>query len=379
LLSQIVLLFLKKFLTLYLLTNSNFNNKLMNSKITKLLAIFICTSAFLFSAIKTNLTAAENNLPLDSIHTDSTQNKNLAKLYIALTAIGKGIDTTYFNESKIYAAINLIALLSEKYLLISPQFVQEKIEELKKPINAFDIANAVEADKILIIKIEQLKNIIRAEITSINPNPQQPIQLITNEGFAAINFFENQTNIPVYDPTILKALQRAFALNENDSLMFMELPQPFSVKPVPNLVISGMEFQNDLSFTSWDVFSEQLVRSYEFSETIYDEIKNTDDWVVFDIDSRDAIYEMFNLFLVENNIAPSANEIAALMQFSVNHFISGKIERNRNGITISLTLNNINQQNEIVPLKSVSENIYTNDVKKTKEAIKELAQKILAD
>ena len=341
----------------------------MNFKIIK--SIFF-NSLFLFFLIKINLIASENNFS-----SDAKLDKNYTKLYIAHTTIGRGIDTTHFDESKIFAAINLIAIFSEKYQLIPQQLIQEKIETLTKPINAFDIANAVEADKILVIKIEQLRNIIRAEISSLNT--KQPEQITTTEGFAVINYFENQTNIPVYDPTILKALQRAFALNDNDSLMFAKLPAPFFVKPVPNLVITGMEFKNDLNYIKWEVFAEQVVRSYEFAETIYDEIKNIDDWVVFDIDSRDAIYEMFNFFLVENNIAPSKNETAALAKFGVNHFISGKIERNKNGITISLTLNNINQRNEIIPLKSVSENIYVNDVKKTKEAIQALARKILAN
>jgi hypothetical protein len=340
----------------------------MNFKIIK--SIFF-TSSFLFFSIKINLIALENNF------SDITLSKNYMKLYIAHTIIGRGIDTTHFDESKIFAAINLIAMFSEKYQLIPQQLIQEKIETLIQPINAFDVANAVEADKILVIKIEQLKNIIRAEISSLNT--KQPEQITTTEGFAVINYFENQTNIPVYDPTILKALQRSFALNDNDSLMFAKLSAPFFAKPVPNLVITGMEFKNNLNYKKWEVFAEQVVRSYEFAETIYDEIKNIDDWVVFDIDSRDAIYEMFNLFLVENNIAPSKNETAALVKFDVNHFISGKIERNKNGITISLTLNSINQQNEIIPLKSVSENIYVNDVKKTKETIQALARKILVD
>jgi hypothetical protein len=299
------------------------------------------------------------------------------KIYIAHIALGNGIDTTTIKDSKVKAAMNLVAILSEKFELIPDNIVMEKSNELVKPYTAFDVAKATKADRILIIKVEQLENILRAEINSVNP--QNPEKVTNSEGFAFINYFENTTNKPVYDPSLLAALQRAFAISENDSLMFLEKEDVFSVIPAPNLVISGIQFNNNSELEKWDVFDNTIVKSYEFCEIIFKEIKKNNKWIIFDIDSRDAVYKIFNLHLIENNVKPSSNEFAALKKFGISFYIDGTINRNKEGIEIILSLNKIDDNLETKTIKSASAKVTTNDLVIIKDAVKKIANKLIME
>jgi hypothetical protein len=299
---------------------------------------------------------------------------DLIKIFLAHTTVGYGVDTNLFKSSKIYSAINLIGMLTNKYELISDSTIIEATQNIIKPYNSFDIAKKVNADRIFIIKVEQLKNILRTEIISVDP--LNPDTVRTSEGFALLHLFNKQTDEPVYDPTLLYALQQAFAVIENDSLMFQNLGETFDVKPVPNVVISGIEFINDTSFVSWDIFSNQLIKSYEYSEMIFEEVHKSKDWILFDIDSRDAVYGMYNMFLIENNIAPSVNELHALQNFNIFYYISGKIERNKYGATISISLHHLSKDGDS-KIKSYSEMLYKNDVIELKNIIKRLANKLI--
>lgn len=307
------------------------------------------------------------------------------KIYIARTVIGLGIDTSLFKPEKIHAAMNFITMLNDDYELISANTVAEATQRMagdtNRIITAFDVAKEVGADRIFVIKVEQLMSVLRTEIISVNP--RIPDSTSVSEGFALLHFFKKSNHEVIYDPTLLKSLQRAFAVIENDSLMFQNTNH--NVKPAPNLVIAGIEFVNDSTFTNWEIFNSPVTTSYAYTELIFETINKTDDWVVFDTESRDVIYEMFNLFLIENHIAPSMNELSALRNFGVFHFISGRLERNRNGITFTLSLYKMaginNQSNdsvgEIIKLKSVSENLHKNDIIEPKNIIRRLAKKLI--
>jgi hypothetical protein len=264
-------------------------------------------------------------------------------------------------------------LLNDKYELVSDSLVDAAINKLNSP-NAFDIAKEVLADKIFIIKLEQLVNVIRVEIISANYPDTHNAR--TTEGIAVLHLFKKTDGIPYFDPTILTAMQRAFAASEGDSLMFIKCEEPYNIKPVPNIVVAGIEFVNNENYAKWEIFNNPLINSFEYSEIIYEAICKIKNYVVFDIESRDALYAIFNLFLIENNVAPSYNELAALRRFNINYYITGKIERNVNGVNIILTIKeNKASSNEII--KSVRKEVYENDINKIRNVIRELARELV--
>jgi len=79
----------------------------------------------------------------------------------------------------------------------------------------------------------------------ISADTDNPATANTSEGLAVLHLFSKITGLPVFDPTLLTALQRAFACAVNDSLMFMQHNAPYNVKPAPSLVVAGIEFIND--------------------------------------------------------------------------------------------------------------------------------------
>lgn len=299
-----------------------------------------------------------------------------SKIYIAHTTVGIGVDTTLLKPTKIYAAINLICMLTDKYALISDSIISHATEKIPQPCTAFDVAKSVEADIILIIKVEQLHNIIRTEIISVDP--KRPDTAKTGEGFALLHLFKKKSDEPIYDPALLTALQRAFAVVENDSLMFQNQIDPFNVTPVPNLVIAGIEFHNNPQYNNWEVFANPLITSFEYTEVIFEVIHNSKKYLVFDTESRDAIYGMFNLALIENNIAPSNNELDALKRFGVSYYITGKLVRTKYGVEITLSLNQLSQYGNI-QIKSVSDTVNKNKILDVKNTIKNLAEKLIEE
>ena len=119
-----------------------------------------------------------------------------------------------------------------------------------------------------------------------------------------------------------------------------------------------------------------MINSFEYSNIIYESAYKCPNYVIFDIDSRDGIYALFNLFLIENHIQPSYNELSALQRFNINYYITGKVERNLNGISITLMIKE-NKPNSNKIIKSVSDNVYENNINYVKNTLEKLAKKLL--
>lgn len=307
------------------------------------------------------------------LRTEYIEKGNKIRIYLANALTGQGIDTNILNASKIKPALHLITLLNDKYELVSDSLVSAAINKLDNP-NSFDIAEAVLADRIFVIKLEQLVNAIRVEIISASPHKKDVVK--SAEGIAVLHLFKKSDGLPYFDPTIMTALQRAFATVEGDSLMFIKNESPYNVKSAPSMVIAGIEFVNNDNFINWEVFNNPLINSFEYSNIIYESAYKCPNYVIFDIDSRDGIYALFNLFLIENHIQPSYNELSALQRFNINYYITGKVERNLNGISITLMIKE-NKPNSNKIIKSVSDNVYENNINYVKNTLEKLAKKLL--
>lgn len=321
-------------------------------------------------ALSSDIFISSNLLDSNNISQTRALDSSRTRIYLAKSIISYGIDTSIFSSQKIEAALNLLALSSEKYEFVQPEEIHKAKEKLYKNFTTFDIAKEVNAKKILFIKLEQLRNMLRSEISVINT--ENPNTVSSGEGYSLIHYFTEEDNKPVYDPSLLASMQRAFAVAENDSLMFKKQ----NIFPAPLLAICGVEFINENQNSDWDIFNNELVRSYEITETIFEILNKSNKWITFDIDSRDYIYSMFNLYGVENNIAPSIEEIAALKRFGVTYYILGRLRTTSLGLEVRLALNEI-KNNSVTEVKKVSNIITINDLKKTMELIKELTKKLL--
>ncbi len=321
------------------------------------------------------------------LHSENKDKKT--QLYIAQIVIGQGIDTACFHESKVVAAMNLITMLTDNYELISDSLIRIAAENLPEKYNAFDMAKQLKVDKILLVKVEQIKNMLRTEISQIAL--EKPESVATADGFAFMHYFDKKTNQAVYDPSLVESMQRAFAALEGDSLMFMKenlyvlkpdtnklknINNPYAVKPAPLLVIGGIEFENETPIFRQEIFDNDLIRSYEIAETIFEIAAKSNDWVTFDIASRDELYSFFNIYGIENNLALSLAELSVLQRFGINHYISGKLKVIDSELQITLTLNRINK-NDIEKIAVISEKLLKDDKKEMLAITKSLTKKLL--
>ena len=209
---------------------------------------------FLISAFGLN---AENP------HNDSTSKVPLMlqppvkKILIAKINLGRGIDTN-LTESKIEAALTLAADVSGKFKMI-PMFdrdsVAYEIRETNQAPTAFAVAEKLHADEILFINVNRKENMLRIDFSSVETNDVD--NKSNGTGYALLHYFKVETGNPLYDPTILLAVQRALADMAKDSLMYANAPGGFKVFPAPTLVIGGIDFQDSTKLTEWELYLEK--------------------------------------------------------------------------------------------------------------------------
>jgi hypothetical protein len=306
--------------------------------------------------------------------TQAEENKQ-ARIMLATTTFGNAAKEK-ITIDKIEAALYFACNLTDKFELIPPKNVDSLIQVFKashEKLTQEIFVKKLKADKIYFVHTDLLANMIRLEISSLDPNSNTKS---IGTGYANIHYFNEKTNEPVYDPSILEALQRAMAVAEKDSSMFYGADSLFYIKPVPTLVISGINFINNPLLEAWDLFEQKEVKSYFILESIFEASIKSDKYVCYDIASRDSIYRLFNLAIPENFRSTNDVELSCLENLKVNYFISGEFIRNNNGAELSLYLMEI--KNKIARLiKKVNASVNEDKLTLLKEQTQILTNELL--
>ncbi|MFC2131127.1 hypothetical protein ACFLSQ_06805 [Bacteroidota bacterium] len=268
---------------------------------------------------------------------DSTEIKSLL-----IGNLTFGPQTEAISPLKIEAAINLAAMLSGKYYLI-PFQIRDSVanylsgQGVKPLLNV--LADTLRADKILFLNLSRIHNMLRMEISSVDT--RTPDNKTTGEGYALIHYMEGE-NKPLFDPSLLEAAQRALAVAVNDSNLYADTESDFRIYPVETMVVGGIEYIDNPNYLpKWEIFDNQVISSYDAVESIFKEAKDSPRFVVYDIPTRDTIFALFNMYIVENYRPPSVHEIEALDKFLIKNYISGKITKFKQDAEIELTLHKI--------------------------------------
>ena len=330
----------------------------MNIYLSKIFRISICM--ILISLISTNLYSNENKQ---------------SRIMIATVTFGNSVKGK-INIEKIEAALYFACNLTDKFELIPPKSVDSLIQAYKtngEKLTQQVFVDKLKADKIYFIHTDLLANMLRLEISSINiSNNFKSIGV----GYSSVHYFVQDNDSPVYDPSILEALQRAMAVAEKDSSMFAVQDSQFFIKPAPTLVISGINFVNNSELAEWDLFSQKEVKSYFILESIYESAINSKDYVIYDIASRDSIYNLFNLAIPENYRSTNDVELSCLENLKVDYFISGEFIRNEQGASIDLYLMEI--KNKIAKqIRKVSAVISEDKLTVLNDKVKQLTTELL--
>lgn len=336
--------------------------------------IFICACAANLQASVAdpqNRPGAKDSVSA-TIDTSKVENKKV--LMVANISRGKKVEE--ISDFKVEAALNAIAAMTGKYTLISLTLrdtVVNYLKSINKTPSVLELANELYPDKLLFININRFENMLRVEITSIDA--KEPERKSEGIGYAELHFVK-AGNIPLYDPILLMAMQRAFAAAEGDSLMFAAMPGKFCVFPAKPLVIGGIDFQLDDRLFKWKIFDYRVINSYEAAETIYEAAVGSSDYVIYDIPTRDSIYSYFNCHIVENYRPPSPYELEILGKFDVEMYISGIFKRVVKGAELELILSRIVDKKLLV-VSTEKGFLDEDDTSKFRALLKELTLKLL--
>lgn len=307
---------------------------------------------------------------------DYEQVYDLTKIYLLIGNLTFGHQADSISPLKVEAGINLAAILSKKYSLI-PSQIRDSLANyfssngIKPQVNI--IADTLKADKILFINVSAIQNMLRMEITSADAKP--PYDKNTGEGYALMHFIEKD-NKHLYDPAILAAAQRALASAERDSNLYKDEEGNFRVFPAETMVIGGIEYKdNPNQFPRWDIFDNQVISSYDAVESIFEEAKNSEKFVVYDIPTRDTIFSIFNMFIPENYRPPSTPEIEALDKFQVKNYICGTLTKLKEHCNLELSLYKI-VNGKLKLIRTEKDIVEKDDITIYRKVLKRLTKKL---
>ena len=300
------------------------------------------------------------------------------KKLIMLANVNLGRNTSDITMFKAEAALNFAALASGKFGLVNSDSIKSLVGDMlsKGDSNTTPliIANKFNADYIYFMGINVIENMIRVDISSINAKDTS--KKSGGVGYASLRYKRMKDEKMLYDPELLTATMRAFAVVQKDSSIFKTSDSNW-VKPVPTLMIGGINYINSNELPAWDIFAHKEISSYDAVETIFDEIKQSNDYAIYDIQTRDSVYALFNLVGIENYMSPTSSEIKSLSEMEVGYYITGNLERSEFGALLDLYLCQITKSHlEIIKKKTLV--VKEDSEKDYRETIRKAARGILS-
>jgi hypothetical protein len=313
-------------------------------------------------------------LSINAISQTENQQNEINKIRIFVSKVEFGPSAEEIGMGKIEAALLLAGRLTGKYEIIpfnmSDSIVTALTKNKKEP-TAQKVADALDAQKIWTIRVDRLENMIRTNISQIDLKSKKKKSGI---GYSLINYFEEKTNKRFYDPTILKCIQRSFASVVSDTTLFAQATDKIKVYPAKPLVVGGINFVDDKNFPKWDIFEKKMTVSYEACESMMQVCDAQNDICAYDLQSRDSIYAMFGYHLVENYHLPTTIELEALNKLEVDYFLTGWVQRNKDGAYLEILLYKLNGKGKIMTLvKSDNATISKDDLKEFQAVVKNLS------
>ncbi|MCX7735487.1 MAG: hypothetical protein N2319_02125 [Candidatus Kapabacteria bacterium] len=338
--------------------------KMLNSHKIKILILIFLSFFISFTSESEAQKKKKNDLDSNS------------RILVLLGNVELGPEVHDLEASKIEAGLHLACELSKKFRLI-PITVRDSVINLmleqKKDPTAENLAKELQADKVYFAVINRLHNMLRIDLTAFDTKASK--KKYKGKGYANLRYREEKTNKIIYDPALLKAFQRAMADAENDSLLFGFLEDNLKVYPAASLIIGGIDFQEDKTLPSWKLYEKKVVTSFDATEIIFNEIKDHPKFAVYDNPSRDSLYSLFHMHIVENYRPPTSFEILALNAMEVDYYITGLLKRVNEGALLEIVLCKVNKKNlEVV--KSEKEMIYEDSIEEFRAAVKKSIRRI---
>ena len=237
-------------------------------------------------------------------------------------------------------------------------------------------AQIVDADIAVFANSVRVANLVRSEV-SLRSGDSLGLEQ-RGVGYAAVRHY-NDSGV-VADPAILTSLQRALCVALDDNTLYASAPEDLMAIPSTLVGIGGIAFKNDSSLPSrWKVFEDATVVSYDIVINLVHALQEFPDLTVVDLDTRDSMFAMGGLMLIENDRAVSNTELRILRLFEVGHIITGSFERNTEGALLTLHWCRIEPDGRYTIERSAEQLITEDSAVQTRDAAVALVQQLLAD
>lgn len=316
--------------------------------------------------------------PVKAIQNDTTQSSSVHKPKLLIARIETGDNVPKEIAAKVPPAFNLVAFASNKYEMIRMTANDSASKFLRAqgitPVIS-KVTEFLNAQKVVYVNIQRLHNLLRVEVLEQGYPKFEDSQ--SGVGFALLRYRKDDSII--YDIPLLHALQRAFAVAENDSLMFDKADNDMRRYPAPTVVPTGMVFK-DIYKNLNKIYDAklQIINAYDAVQIIVNAGKDHPKFTLVDVDTRDSIYAMLNLYGVENNRAPIEKELDILARIGIEYIISGTAENKKDFSEITLELRKLNKDGTSTLVRGVKEIITTDKIEDFRKAV-ERSTKVLLE
>ncbi len=279
------------------------------------------------------------------------------------------------SASKVEAGLALALDLTARFEYV-PSAVRDSLiaDQTADPVTTLQAAEIVGADIAAFAQCIRLANLVRAEITL-----RAGDSLATEQrgvGYAAIRHY-NDSGV-VADPAILTALQRALCRALEDDSLYAGAPDDLRVFPSTLIGIGGIAFENDSAITTrWNLFEDRTVVSYDMAINLVHELQSAPYLTVVDLDTRDSMFAMGGLMLIENDRPVSNSELRILRLFDVHHIITGAFTRDQKGALLRLHWCRIEPDGRYTIERSAERRVMEDSAVQAREAVLEAVREII--
>jgi len=236
--------------------------------------------------------------------------------------------------TKVEAGLALAFDLTERFEYV-PSTLRDSLVALRtsEPVTTLQAAEIVQAQIAVFASCVRVANLVRAEVTLRSGDSLETER--RGVGYAAIRHY-NDSGV-VADPAILTALQRALceALQEPD--LYAGAPTDLRTGPTTLVGIGGIAFENDSTVVPhWNLFEDRTVVSFDLAINLVHELQSSPALTVVDLDTRDSMFAMGGMLLIENDRPVSNFELRILRLFDVHQIITGSFVRDAKGAILTL-------------------------------------------
>jgi len=313
----------------------------------------------------------------DMISQNRTGSAGPKKFFVAKTAYGIMADE--IKPFKIDAALTFTAEATQgKYEYIPFQILDSVFASSQSKgdtLTSLIMADRLQADFFVFVRINKLENMMRIDISAVDAKDTN--NKTYGVGYSAIRYMKLTTQEQMTDPALLMATMRAFALAIEDTTIFVQ-SDSLKILPVPTLVIGGINYVNNDEFKEWEIYTNKEISSYDAVENIFDEIKNTNEFAVFDIQTRDTLYSLFNLMFVENHKSATTTELKTLYNMDVRYYVTGVLTRVEEGAMLDLYFCRILTDGQLEVLAKESNLVSEDSIEKFKAALRKTIGELIA-